>query len=51
MKGFFLNFISTDWGVAYHKALARFLLDRVALLPPSSTRGADARAAGNPGPR
>ena len=32
VKGFFLNSIYKEWGMTYHQASARFLLDRIPLI-------------------
>ena len=32
VKGFFLNSIYKEWGLTYHQASARFLLDRIPLI-------------------
>ena len=32
MKGFFLNSTFKEWGMTYHQASARFLLDRIPLI-------------------
>ena len=33
VKGFFLNSIYKEWGMTYHQASARFLLDRIPVIP------------------